>query len=83
MYLVVPDQLPARQRHGLRRERIRRLLGLSLDDAAIVDILTRLGMELTPTAAGWEVLAPSSPGLCGSGTASNPGTPGSGGRYGA
>ena len=57
---VVPDQLPARQRHGLRRERIRRLLGLSLDDAAIVDILTRLGMELTPTAAGWEVLAPSS-----------------------
>ena len=57
---VIPDQLPARQRHSLRRERIRRLLGLSLDDEAIADILTRLGMELTPTAAGWEVLAPSS-----------------------
>ncbi len=52
--------MPARQRHELRRERIRRLLGLSLDDEAIADILSRLGMELTPTAAGWEVLGPSS-----------------------
>ena len=57
---VAPDQLPTRHRHSLRRERIRRLLGLSLEDEAITDILSRLGMEVMPTAAGWEVLAPSS-----------------------
>ena len=52
--------LPPRSRLVLRRDRIRRLLGLHLDDAAITDILTRLGMTLTPLAEGWEVLAPSS-----------------------
>jgi len=52
--------LPPRSRLVLRRDRVRRLLGLHLDDASITDILTRLGMTLTPLAEGWEVLAPSS-----------------------
>ncbi len=57
---VAAAQVPARSRLALRRDRIRRLLGLSLDDATLTDILTRLGMNLTPTAEGWEVTAPSS-----------------------
>ncbi len=57
---VTAAQVPARSQLALRRERIRRLLGLSLDDATLTDILTRLGMTLVPTLEGWEVTAPSS-----------------------
>lgn len=44
---------------SLRRERIQRILGVKLDDNQVEDILTRLGMKLKPTAAGWEVTIPS------------------------
>lgn len=57
---IAADQVPPRSYLTLRRERIRRLLGLSLDDATLTDILTRLGMTLTPSPDGWEVTAPSS-----------------------
>jgi phenylalanyl-tRNA synthetase beta chain len=53
-------QLPDRSRLRLRRDRIRRVLGLELEDAAIEDILGRLGMELNRMEGGWHVTAPSS-----------------------
>ncbi len=56
---VATEHLPVRPPLALRRDRIRRLLGLSLDDARVTDILTRLGMELTATCDGWEITPPS------------------------
>jgi len=53
------EQLPSRPQITLRRERIRLLLGLEIADADIEAILGRLGMQLSATAAGWEVVAPS------------------------
>jgi len=52
--------LPERQWLRLRRERIRRVLGLALDDTDVEDILGRLGMELQTTEEGWQVLPPTS-----------------------
>ncbi len=43
----------------LRRERVAKLLGLTVDDDTIADILTRLGMRVDPAAEGWTVTAPS------------------------
>jgi phenylalanyl-tRNA synthetase beta chain len=43
----------------LRRARIERLLGISLADDQIEDILTRLGMVLQPHTKGWMVEIPS------------------------
>jgi len=43
----------------LRRERVRRLLGVEIAPAVIADILQRLGMQLSETADGWSVTAPS------------------------
>jgi phenylalanyl-tRNA synthetase beta chain len=53
-----PAELPQRPLIALRRERIPRLLGIALDDADVADILTRLGLTLSPTAAGWQVQVP-------------------------
>ncbi len=43
----------------LRGERARRLLGVAIDDEAIVDILERLGMQLETIDGGWRVTPPS------------------------
>jgi phenylalanyl-tRNA synthetase beta chain len=43
----------------LRRERVAKLLGLTIDDETIVDILTRLEMKVESVAEGWKVTAPS------------------------
>lgn len=43
----------------LRRARLHKLLGAVIEDQFVNDILTRLGCELTETAAGWQVVAPS------------------------
>lgn len=43
----------------LRRARVARVLGLEIDDDTIVDILTRLEMQVEPVADGWRVVAPS------------------------
>ncbi|WP_295543681.1 phenylalanine--tRNA ligase subunit beta [uncultured Thiohalocapsa sp.] len=53
------DQLPAPPVIALRRRRIEQVLGLGLDSAAVADILGRLGMRLTDTDAGWQVVPPS------------------------
>ena len=55
-----PADLPRRKALVLRRTRVAQILGLHLEDAIIADILTRLGMAVSPLAEGWEVLPPSS-----------------------
>jgi phenylalanyl-tRNA synthetase beta chain len=55
-----PGDLPRRGALLLRRSRVRQVLGFQLPDAEVEDILSRLGMEITPAADGWEVLPPTS-----------------------
>ncbi len=42
----------------LRRERIGRILGVTIADADVVEILTRLGCNVSASAEGWSVQAP-------------------------
>lgn len=42
----------------LRRARIARVLGVTIDDAAVLGICTRLGMTTKKAADGWEVVPP-------------------------
>ena len=51
--------LPRREPILLRRARVRRLLGVAIEDAIIADILARLGMQVAATDDGWSVIAPS------------------------
>jgi len=51
--------LPSTPTIELRSSRIKRLLGQSLDTAEVSDILTRLGMAITPLELKWEVRPPS------------------------
>jgi len=51
--------LPQAKPLALRRNRVKRLLGVDIDDETISDILTRLDMQLSPTDEGWMVTAPS------------------------
>jgi phenylalanyl-tRNA synthetase beta chain len=44
----------------LRRARLARVLGVGVPDAEVVRIFTALGMRVTVTDAGWQVVAPSS-----------------------
>ncbi len=44
---------------GLRRARLERVLGMSVPDARVEQILRALGMQVQPEAQGWQVLAPS------------------------
>jgi phenylalanyl-tRNA synthetase beta chain len=53
-----PD-LPRRDAIMLRRARIARLLGVAIDDADVVQILQRLGMQVDEAADGWRVTPPS------------------------
>ncbi len=57
---VEPAHLPSRTKISLRRERIGRVLGVSIDDHQVVEILTRLDMGVTEAEEGWQVLPPSS-----------------------
>ncbi|MGQ9426133.1 phenylalanine--tRNA ligase subunit beta [Gilvimarinus sp. F26214L] len=55
-----PEHLPADRQVALRRERIAKGLGFSLADEEVVDILTRLGLELLETRPeGWSFQVPS------------------------
>ena len=51
--------LPRRPVIHLRRERIRRILGVAIDDASVEDFLVRLGMSVSPAPDGWDVVPPS------------------------
>ena len=50
------EHLPRPVELRLRRERIRKMLGVELADDAVEDILTRLGMAVTQTADGWDLI---------------------------
>ena len=47
-----------RKRIHLRRDRLSLLLGVTVPDGEVVRILSRLGLEVTPTADGWDTIAP-------------------------
>ena len=53
------EHLPVRDTIRLRRDRVKRLLGVEIADDRIVGILERLGLETTAVDAGWDVVAPS------------------------
>lgn len=53
------DHLPQRPKVRLRSERIERLLGVSMTESEIEDILRRLGMEVIRTSDSWLVSPPS------------------------
>ena len=57
---VDEEYFPKAKQVKLRRTRIERLLGISLSDDQVEDILTRLGMNLTNNDQGWLVDVPSS-----------------------
>ena len=56
---VAPERLPVRPPIHLRRERIGRILGVSVDDASVEAFLVRLGMGVSRAADGWDVVPPS------------------------
>lgn len=53
------EHLPKRPAIGLRRSRIRQLLGIELQDSEVEDVLGRLGASLSRTTSGWDVVPPS------------------------
>ncbi|HKB09527.1 MAG TPA: phenylalanine--tRNA ligase subunit beta [Vicinamibacterales bacterium] len=58
---AVVDVYPRPQQPGrlhLRRDRLARLLGVSVPDADVERILPALGLEVTRAADGWDVVAP-------------------------
>jgi phenylalanyl-tRNA synthetase beta chain len=56
---TLPEHLPRRPVVTLRRARVARVLGITLDDAEIERILTALGMRVEAQADGWRVTPPS------------------------
>src|SRR5258705_7630190 len=47
-----------RKRIHLRRDRLSLVLGVTVPDGEVVRILSRLCLEVTPTADGWDAIAP-------------------------
>jgi len=60
MEAAAAEQLPEPPAIPLRRRRIEQVLGLGFEDAAVTDILGRLGMQLTATDDGWQAVPPAS-----------------------
>ncbi|MBB71363.1 MAG: phenylalanine--tRNA ligase subunit beta [Legionellales bacterium] len=54
-----PSLYPARNIIELRRERLQAVLGITIPDADVLDILQRCQFEPTETKDGWQVTAPS------------------------
>ncbi|MDW6093160.1 phenylalanine--tRNA ligase subunit beta [Vibrio rhizosphaerae] len=52
------SHLPQPNQVTLRREKLDRLLGHVISDEDVVEILTRLGMDVTPVDDGWRAVAP-------------------------
>lgn len=51
--------LPVRNKVTLRRAKLDALLGHHVESEEVLDILTRLGCDVTETAEGWDALSPS------------------------
>ncbi len=56
---ALDEHLPQPQPVTLRRARLRRVLGMQIDDAEVVRILGALDMQVESTESGWQVRAPS------------------------
>ncbi|MES2405208.1 MAG: phenylalanine--tRNA ligase subunit beta [Pseudomonadota bacterium] len=56
---ALPEHLPKPTAVTLRRARVARVLGISIDDAEIENILAALGMQIEAAAEGWRVTPPS------------------------
>ncbi len=57
---AVSDQhLPAAASVQLRRSRLARVLGISIEDTKVETILKRIGMQVNSTEQGWQAVAPS------------------------
>ncbi|WIG54796.1 MAG: Phenylalanyl-tRNA synthetase beta chain [Rhodanobacteraceae bacterium] len=56
---ATPEHLPRRAAATLRRARIARVLGITIEDAEIERILVALGMHVATQAEGWRVTPPS------------------------
>jgi len=56
---IVDEYLPTRAKIELRKNRLTRLLGVEIDDAEVVQILTRLMMKVASIDGGWLVSSPS------------------------
>ncbi|MGX5201622.1 phenylalanine--tRNA ligase subunit beta [Aliikangiella sp. IMCC44632] len=57
--VIAQEHFPKVKTVVLRQARIKRLLGIELSTQQIEDILTRLGMQLSPIEGGWNVTVPS------------------------
>ena len=57
--VVSETDLPKPSVVTLRKTRIEKLLGLTMADEQVTDILTRLGMDVSETEQGWSAIAPS------------------------
>ncbi len=57
--LIEPDYLPKPQEIILRRDQIKRLLGIELPDSQVVTILESLGLRVFKEIPGWRVQVPS------------------------
>jgi len=57
--IASPAHLPAVKTVALTRKKLTQLVGIAFADAEVVDILTRLGMQVTATADGWSAQVPS------------------------
>ncbi|NDV89969.1 phenylalanine--tRNA ligase subunit beta [Alteromonas sp. 345S023] len=56
---VSEDKLPKQATVVLRRDRLRRVLGISIEDAKVTEMLTRLGLTVSEVSEGWSAVAPS------------------------
>jgi phenylalanyl-tRNA synthetase beta chain len=55
----LPEHLPKSPTVKLRRERLKRVLGMSVPDVEVARILSALGMHVDAVADGWQVTPPS------------------------
>jgi phenylalanyl-tRNA synthetase beta chain len=55
---ALPEHLPRPQPVRLRRTRLARVLGITVDDAEVERILRTLGLEVVAEAEGWQVTPP-------------------------
>lgn len=57
--VVAEEFLPRSPTINLRQQRLAQILGASVNDVEVVEILNRLGMQVESNAAGWRVTPPS------------------------
>jgi phenylalanyl-tRNA synthetase beta chain len=56
--VTIAEKLPQRKKVKLRHKRVERVLGMSIAREDIINILSRLDMDVIETEDGWDVVAP-------------------------